>query len=702
MRIFLIFLLNITILYSQIKVAVLDFENTSTIEKYDGFGKAMSNMLLTDLKNNIHPRKVSFLERSQLNKILNEQQLQNTKNFDKNTAVTFGKLAGVKYVILGGIYVLDGVCNLNSRMVDVESSEIIYAKESNGKITDWLNLKTKLAEEVSLELNNPIEIEEDYTNVEVNEGTISQYSKVIELLENRELDKANEFLALLRSIQPEFKYYDDLQSELETIKQQLEKIEKDVEVTTTDPISAAENYDNLGNYKEAEKYYLIGLNRLKKNQIGNYLLYNLLLARLSFKYQDYEKSVFYSNKILEVYSLFNHAVYIKTQSLLKLKKQKEFIEWSIKYLNKADEIGNIKFYNSSLEDFKSKNKIEERINDININNISTQGFSINVNNFEIMKPDQMFGFVLETFTEINSKLYGLDSTLNFLDKLNSSNGFTNSYKSKINHPYYLPKFKYTTKESNSEDKLIIVVSGKLYKGPYFSAGGVLWTNSGPNECRPCLRLLPEKKHKMLNQNFIRKNWQITSYMAEGWNSLLNKDNIKSRKRFGQIIYYLIHDEMNNYDKLYEFINKSIIDLDLNKPKKSDKPSLERAFHQVGKGYSALRDILNIESGNYTGKENLNFLEALCNNSIVNSSNDLCNNIINFAHTYLIEGDIVEALKIYKYLNPELMVKGFNLTVEQVIDTDLSDFENRGIIERGVKEKVKNNLQANQPLRISTH
>ena len=130
--------------------------------------------------------------------------------------------------------------------------------------------------------------------------------------------------------------------------------------------------------------------------------------------------------------------------------------------------------------------------------------------------------------------------------------------------------------------------------------------------------------------------------------------------------------------------------------------MERAFHQVGKGYSALRDILNIESGNYTGKENLNFLEALCNNSIVNSSNDLCNNIINFAHTYLIEGDIVEALKIYKYLNPELMVKGFNLTVEQVIDTDLSDFENRGIIERGVKEKVKNNLQANQPLRISTH
>ena len=180
-------------------------------------------MLLTDLKNNIHPRKISFLERSQLNKILNEQQLQNTKNFDKNTAVTFGKLAGVKYVILGGVYVLDGVCNLNSRMVDVESSEIIYAKESNGKITDWLNLKTKLAEELSSELNNPIQIEEEYTNVEVNEGTISQYSKVMDFLESGELDKATELLDLLKSIQPKFKYYKELEIDIEKIKEQVKK-----------------------------------------------------------------------------------------------------------------------------------------------------------------------------------------------------------------------------------------------------------------------------------------------------------------------------------------------------------------------------------------------------------------------------------------------------------------------------------------------
>ena len=87
--------------FAQTKVAILDFENTSGISKYDGFGKALSNMLITDLKNSIHPRKITFLERSQLNKILSEQNLQKSKNFDKSTAVSFGKLAGVKFVLVG-------------------------------------------------------------------------------------------------------------------------------------------------------------------------------------------------------------------------------------------------------------------------------------------------------------------------------------------------------------------------------------------------------------------------------------------------------------------------------------------------------------------------------------------------------------------------------------------------------------------------
>lgn len=670
-----LFLLNVTILNGQIKVAILDFENTSTIEKYDGFGKAMSNMLLTDLKNNIHPRKISFLERSQLNKILNEQQLQNTKNFDKNTAVTFGKLAGVKYVILGSVYVLDGVCNLNSRMVDVESSEIIYAKESSGKITDWLNIKTRLAEELSSELNNPIQIDEEYTNIEVNEGTISQYSKVIELLESGELDKANDFINLLKSVQPEFKYYDELHSELKSIKQQLEKIEQDVEVTTTDPYGAGKNYDELGNYKEAEKYFLIGLNRLKKHEIGSYLFYNLLLSELSFKYLDFEKSIIYSNQVLKVYPLFDQAISFKAQSLLELNKHKEFIEWSKKYLIQANNIGNASFFESSLNDFKLKNTIDERINDFQINDQFTW-FYLDLANYRFRLGDvELFNFVLGNFTQINSKLYGIDSTLNYLENLNSSTPIFNSYEY-ITGPRFLPSWKYETKVTNPREKLLIPSSGKLYDGSYHrDYEELLWTNSSPSEC-PCSRLLTEKEYMMINQSYIEKDWQIYPYTAEGWYSLLKKDYRKSRKRFGKIIYYLIHDKMSNYDKLFEFIDNSIVDLDINKPQN---------------GYQGLRDIINLESANYKGDQNLNFLKALTEMPIVYNSGELCNTIINFAHSYLIEDNFEEALRIYKYLNPDHFIKDFNLTVEQVINNDLSEFENKGLIEKGVLVNIMNAL-----------
>ena len=82
--IILIFLSNSC--FSQaIRVAIMDFDNISGKEEYNTFGKVISNMLITDLKNNVN--ELEIFERTQLNKILNEQQIQSTINFDAKTAV---------------------------------------------------------------------------------------------------------------------------------------------------------------------------------------------------------------------------------------------------------------------------------------------------------------------------------------------------------------------------------------------------------------------------------------------------------------------------------------------------------------------------------------------------------------------------------------------------------------------------------------
>ena len=56
-----------------IRVAISDFENLSGNAKYDGLGKALSSMLISDIEINVSGKKIQLVERAQLNKIIKEQ-----------------------------------------------------------------------------------------------------------------------------------------------------------------------------------------------------------------------------------------------------------------------------------------------------------------------------------------------------------------------------------------------------------------------------------------------------------------------------------------------------------------------------------------------------------------------------------------------------------------------------------------------------
>ena len=300
-----------------IKVAILDFENTSGIAKYDGLGKAMSSMLISDIESNVSPKRLQLVERSQIQKILKEQNFQASAAVDKSSTVKAGKLLGVKYLLVGDIYILNDVLVINARLTDTETGDIKFSKKQEGKLVGWLNLKTIIAKDLASAISMPF-TEPTIADKEVNVATLTTFGNAIAAKDEGNLEKAQEIVNTIQDFSPDFKYIDDLKNEIEEIKKRLYKVEQDVEITTTDPIAAAKNYDHLGNFKEAEKYYQIGLKRLEKKQIGQYLVYNILLSELSFKYQDYEKALYYSNKILDVYSLFDWAIVLKAQALLKL------------------------------------------------------------------------------------------------------------------------------------------------------------------------------------------------------------------------------------------------------------------------------------------------------------------------------------------------------------------------------------------------
>jgi hypothetical protein len=65
----LFFILSLSISHSQsLRFAIIDFDNISGNVKYDGLGKAMSSMLISDLTTSNN--KIQIVERAQINKLL--------------------------------------------------------------------------------------------------------------------------------------------------------------------------------------------------------------------------------------------------------------------------------------------------------------------------------------------------------------------------------------------------------------------------------------------------------------------------------------------------------------------------------------------------------------------------------------------------------------------------------------------------------
>lgn len=487
------------------RVAILDFENISGIAKYDGLGKAMSSMLISDIEANVSPKRLQLVERAQIQKVLKEQNFQASGSVNKSTAVQAGKILGVNYLLVGDVYILNDQLIINARLTNTETGDIVFSKKQEGKTVAWLTLKTNIAKDLATSLSQPF-TEPTIPDKEINVATITTFGNAVAAKDTGNVKKAENLIEIIKDFTPDFKYLDDLSKEIEEIKNRLDKVEQDVEITTTDPITAAQNYDHLGNFKEAEKYYNLGLKRLRQDEVGQYLLYNILLSELSFKYQDYEKTLKYCNNALDVYSFFDNTVVLKAVSLINLKREKEFIEWSKNYLkNNPHEIKDYRIFYDQLEDYRINNNIEGSINDIVLNPSFSIGFSIQLGDYDFYQGDEkIFNEMLSEFKELNTSLNGEVSTKTFLNDLNFSLEFS-KYERVNLEPYYLPIAQYKSLVSSTKDKLIIINTGEPYIGAYFKlSNGKLWTKSGPNAC-PCYRLLPEDEFIKLGNSLIKKD-----------------------------------------------------------------------------------------------------------------------------------------------------------------------------------------------------
>ncbi|HET8656275.1 MAG TPA: FlgO family outer membrane protein [Longimicrobiaceae bacterium] len=126
-------------------VAVLDFDNNSGKPDYDSLGKGIAAMMVTDLSN---VQGIQLVERQHLHDLVDELNLQQTQYVDSATAGKIGRLAGADYVVVGSLTAIDPRMRIDTRVLRVQTGEIVKTAQVQGDQDRFFELERKLSNEL--------------------------------------------------------------------------------------------------------------------------------------------------------------------------------------------------------------------------------------------------------------------------------------------------------------------------------------------------------------------------------------------------------------------------------------------------------------------------------------------------------------------------------------------------------------------------
>ena len=126
------------------RLAVLYFENQGNPD-LEMLKLGLAQMVITDLAP--HPD-LEVVERTRINEILGELELQTSNKIDPDSAVRIGKVLGVEYLIQGYYLYFAPVDSLviGAQIVAVETGAVVSGFRSQGKQADFLDLQAQLVQ----------------------------------------------------------------------------------------------------------------------------------------------------------------------------------------------------------------------------------------------------------------------------------------------------------------------------------------------------------------------------------------------------------------------------------------------------------------------------------------------------------------------------------------------------------------------------
>lgn len=201
-------------------IAVMAFEDGGSYgqdaEDFAALRVGLQQMLLTELAQNSALR---IVERSQLNAILQEQELASSGRADANTAAQIGKLVGARYMVFGSFIDFYGDFRIDARIVDVETSELLKTERVRDQRDKLYDLLVTLSSQLTSGVNLPAlsrEIREQREAREIPAEAMTLYSRALVYQDRGRTERAIE---LYRRITDEFPQMTEAQEALRQLEQ---------------------------------------------------------------------------------------------------------------------------------------------------------------------------------------------------------------------------------------------------------------------------------------------------------------------------------------------------------------------------------------------------------------------------------------------------------------------------------------------------
>nr|WP_320193421.1 CsgG/HfaB family protein [uncultured Desulfobacter sp.] len=184
-------------------LAILPFENNSVTDsdRYTPLSKGLSAMLITDLSKN--GTSMKLIERGKIASLLKEIALSQGGAVDDSTAVQAGKILGAQCIAFGSFMVIAKQVRIDTRIIKVETSELIMAESIVGKTKNFMTLEQDLAQKIAESLNVALKTQKSNSGSDIEAALY--FSKGLDALDKGDKTAARQLFKKCIKLDPAYK-----------------------------------------------------------------------------------------------------------------------------------------------------------------------------------------------------------------------------------------------------------------------------------------------------------------------------------------------------------------------------------------------------------------------------------------------------------------------------------------------------------------